>query len=125
MSLAIVCIVVAAVLPIVCAGISKWGLRDYDNRAPRQWLAQQTGFRARAAAAQANSWEAFPVFAAGVLAALHTGAAPLTVDLIAAFFVMSRMAYIWLYVTDRATARSVVWTLGFLASLALYFASLW
>ena len=125
MSLAIVCIVIAALLPIVCAGISKWGLRDYDNRAPREWLARQTGARARADAAQANSWEAFPVFAAGVLVALNTGAAPLTVDLLAAFFIASRIAYIWLYVSDRATARSIVWALGFFASLALYFASLW
>lgn len=125
MSLAIVCIVIAAILPIVCAGISKWGLRDYDNRAPREWLARQTGARARADAAQANSWEAFPVFAAGVLVALNTGAAPLTVDLLAAFFIASRIAYIWLYVSDRATARSIVWALGFFASLALYFASLW
>lgn len=125
MSLAIVCIVIAALLPIVCAGISKWGLRDYDNRAPREWLARQTGARARAGAAQANSWEAFPVFAAGVLVALNTGAAPLTVDLLAAFFIASRIAYIWLYVSDRATARSIVWALGFFASLALYFASLW
>lgn len=125
MSFATVCLVIAAVLPIACAAIAKWGLRDYDNRNPRAWLAAQTGQRARAVAAQANSWEAFPVFAAGVLVAMQAGASPLAVDLLAGFFVASRIAYIWLYVTDRATARSIVWTFGFLASLALYFAALW
>jgi len=125
MSFAIVCIVIAAVLPLVCAGISKWGMRDFDNRAPRAWLAAQTGHRARANAAQANSWEAFPVFAAGVLVAMQTGASPIAVDLLAGFFVASRIAFIVLYVTDRATARSIVWTFGYLASLALFFAGLW
>jgi uncharacterized MAPEG superfamily protein len=125
MSFATVCLVIAAVLPIACAAIAKWGLGDYDNRNPRAWLAAQTGGRARAVAAQANSWEAFPVFAAGVLVAMQAGASPLTVDLLAGFFVASRIAYIWLYVTDRATAPSIVWTFGFLASLALYFAALW
>lgn len=125
MSFAIVCLVIAAILPIACAAIAKWGLRDYDNRNPRAWLAAQSGHRARAVAAQANSWEAFPVFAAGVLVAMQSGASPLAVDLLAGFFVASRIAYVWLYVNDRATARSIVWTFGFLASLALYFAALW
>lgn len=125
MSFAIVCIVIAAVLPLVCAGISKWGRRDFDNRAPRAWLEAQTGHRARANAAQANSWEAFPVFAAAVLVAMQTGASPIAVDLLAGFFIASRIAFIVLYVADRATARSIVWTFGYLASLALFFAGLW
>jgi uncharacterized MAPEG superfamily protein len=125
MSFATVCLVIAAILPIACAAIAKWGLRDYDNRNPRAWLATQTGHRARAVAAQANSWEAFPVFAVGVLVAMQAGASPLAVDLLAGFFIASRIAYVWLYVSDRAAARSIVWTLGFLASLALYFAALW
>jgi uncharacterized MAPEG superfamily protein len=125
MSFATLCLVIAALLPIACAVIAKWGLRDYDNHAPREWLARQTGFRARAVAAQANSWEAFAIFAVGVLAAQQAGAPPLVVDLLAGFFIASRIAYIWLYVADHASARSLVWALGFLASLALYFAGLW
>ena len=68
-TLAYWCVLVAALLPIVCAGIAKWGTfgkprRDggFDNENPRAWLARQTDWRARANAAQANSFEALPFF---------------------------------------------------------------
>jgi hypothetical protein len=41
----------------VCAGIAKWGDKSYDNQQPREWLAHQDGYRARADAAQQNSFE--------------------------------------------------------------------
>ena len=125
MNIAIACVVITAVLPLACATIAKWGFEAYDNRQPRQWLARQTGFRARANAAQANSWEAFPIFAAGVLAALMLGAPQQRVDAIASAFVVARVVYIVLYVSDRATLRSLVWTVGFALSLSLYFAASW
>jgi MAPEG family len=63
----------AALLPIVCAGIAKWGVfgksrkeGGYDNHSPRQWLERQSGWRARANAAQANTFEALPFFFATV-----------------------------------------------------------
>lgn len=121
MTLATTCIAIAACLPIVCAGIAKWGLRGYDNHDPRSWAQGLTGRRKRADAAQANSWEAFPVFAAGVLVAQQAGAPQGTVDVIAAAFIAARIAYIGLYVADRAALRSVVWTLGFGLSIALFF----
>jgi uncharacterized MAPEG superfamily protein len=34
----------------------------YDNSDPRGWLARQAGWKARADAAQANSFEALPFF---------------------------------------------------------------
>ena len=65
-----------AVLPIVCAGIAKYGMfskshRDggYDNNNPRAWLAKQTDWRARANAAQTNTFEALPFFFAAVIIA--------------------------------------------------------
>ena len=125
MTAAVACIVAAAFLPILCAGIAKWGLRGYDNRNPRDWLARQTGFRARANAAQANSWEAFAIFAAGVLAAQQAGAPQDRVDALAIAFVALRLAYVALYVADRATLRSLVWTAGLGVSVALYFSALW
>ena len=73
-------VLVAGIMPVVCAGIAKSGLKGYDNSDPRAWLARQTGFRARANAAQANCFEAFPFFAVGVVLALLTGVDPATVD---------------------------------------------
>lgn len=113
-------LLLAGMLPIVCAGIAKAGLRDYDNHDGRAWLARQTGFRARANAAQANSFEAFPFFAAGVLLCLHTGVAQARLDALCVAFVVARIAYIACYLADRATLRSLVWIAGYAAVVALY-----
>ena len=124
MTIAIACVLIAGILPIVAATVSKWGFRGYDNRNPRAWLAAQDGFRARANAAQANSWEAFPFFAAGVLAAQWMQAPQARVDALALAFIAARIVYLVLYVADRATLRSVVWTIGWICSIALYLSAL-
>ncbi|MEN9420473.1 MAG: hypothetical protein RI988_4094 [Pseudomonadota bacterium] len=127
MKIAHLCLLVACLLPIVCAGIAKWGSFSrprsqggYDNHDPRAWLARQQGYRARANAAQANSFEALPLFIAAVLVAQQTGVAPTTVDALAVAFVALRMAYIGLYVADRAAARSLVWMAGVGVCVALF-----
>jgi uncharacterized MAPEG superfamily protein len=130
MNIAHLCMIVAALLPIVCAGIAKSGRFSvppsqggYDNRNPRAWLAQQEGHRARANAAQANSFEALPLFMAGVLVAQQTGARPAVVDGLALAFVLLRVAYIACYLTNRDLLRSTVWTGGLGVSIALFFAA--
>jgi predicted alpha/beta hydrolase family esterase len=45
----------------------------YDNHDPRAWLARQTDWRARANAAQANSFEALPFFMGAVIIAHQLG----------------------------------------------------
>jgi uncharacterized MAPEG superfamily protein len=106
---------------VVCAGIAKWGAKGYDNHDPRAWLAQQDGRRARADAAQKNSFEAFPLFAVGVALAWHGGADPQALALWSWLFVALRVAYIVCYVTDRASLRSWVWVLGLAVTVRLYF----
>jgi uncharacterized MAPEG superfamily protein len=125
MTMAFVAVLVAGVLPLVCAGIAKAGWKDYDNRDPRAWLAKQTGFRARANAAQANSFEAFPFFAAAVVLATFTQADARSVNLLAFIFVASRMAYIACYLADKASARSVFWAVGYGATIWLYVLAIW
>jgi len=127
MTVASFCLLVACVLPIVCAGIAKSGTFStprsqggYDNRDPRAWLARQTGRRARANAAQANSFEALPLFIAAVLVAQQAGAAQGLVDALAVAFVLLRVAYIALYVGDRAALRSVVWIAAFGVCVAIF-----
>lgn len=130
-TLAHVCIVVACLLPIACAGIAKGGAfgkrrseGGYDNHDPRAWLARQQGYRARASNAMANSFEALPLFIAGVLIAQLTGARPGLVDALAVAFVLLRIAYIALYVADQANLRSLVWLLALVVAGFLPFASL-
>jgi uncharacterized MAPEG superfamily protein len=125
MNLSYLCILVACLLPIVAAGVAKWGAftrppgqGGYDNRDPRAWLARQTGRRARANAAQANSFEALPLFIAAVLAAQQMQVAQPLIDKL-------RIAYIGLYVADLAMARTLVWTAGLAVSVALLLAPLW
>lgn len=120
MNHAVLPVLVAGLLPIVCAGIAKWGAKDYDNHHPRAWMTAQTGRRARADAAQQNSFEAFPFFAAGVALALWCQADALEVALWGWLFVAMRVAYIYCYVTDRATPRSLFWMFGFAVVIRLY-----
>lgn len=132
MQLSYLCLLVACLLPIVAAGIAKWGSftrppsqGGYDNRDPRAWLAQQTGRRARANAAQANSFEALPLFIAAVLAAQQMQVAQPLIDGLAVTFVVLRVGYIGLYVANLATARTLVWLAGLSVSVALLLAPLW
>jgi uncharacterized MAPEG superfamily protein len=122
------CVLVASLLPIVCAGMAKWGAmgrsaRDggYDNDNPRAWLAQQTAWRARANAAQANSFEALPFFIGAVLIAHQLGANQGWVDVLAVVYIALRLIYILLYVTGRANLRSLVWTLALAVNISLLF----
>jgi uncharacterized MAPEG superfamily protein len=128
MTVAQLCLLVACVLPIVCAGLAKsrgFGKRrrdgGFDNHQPREWLARLDGWQARANAAQANSWEALPVFIAGLLVASQHQAAQGTVDLLALGFLVSRLVYIALYLADQASLRSLLWMAGLAASVALFF----
>ena len=114
------CLLIAGLLPVICAGIAKAGAKGYDNHDPRAWMAQLTGRRARADAAQANSFEAFPFFAAGILLALQAGVDTARIDALATIFVLARVVYIACYLNDRASLRSLFWTLGYLCVLSLF-----
>jgi uncharacterized MAPEG superfamily protein len=129
LSLAYWTVLVAAFLPIVCAGIAKWGTfgrprhdGGYDNQLPREWLARQSSWRARANAAQANSFEALPFFIGAVIIAHQLGANQGRLDLLAVVFVLLRLVYIAMYVLARAAARSLVWLLALGVNVAILFA---
>jgi uncharacterized MAPEG superfamily protein len=123
------CVLVAALLPIVCAGIAKWGAfgkprRDggFDNENPRAWLARQTDWRARANAAQANSFESLPFFIGAVVIAHQLGAYQTRLDLLAFVYVVLRVVFILLYVANLANVRSLVWSLALVVNVAILFA---
>lgn len=115
-----IAVLVTGLLPLLCAGIAKGGAKNYDNHDPRAWIARQPGYRARAHAAEQNSLEAFPLFAVGVLMASVAEANPQTVALWSWVFVGLRLIYIYCYVSDRATLRSLVWMLGLAVTIRLY-----
>lgn len=122
------CVLIAALLPMVCAGLAKRGtlgkpVKDggYDNHNPRAWLSRQTGASARANAAQANTFEALPFFIGAVVIAHQLGASQTPLDWLAFLFVLLRAFFILLYVADLAAARSAVWGLAFLVNIGILF----
>lgn len=120
MTFALWTLLATGVLPYLCAGLAKFGGRGYDNASPRSSLDQLTGWRRRADWAQRNHFEAFPLFAAAVLAAHWTHAPQGRVDLLAGCFLAARVAYTVAYIADWPTLRSVVWAAGFVCVILLF-----
>ena len=130
MTLLLLCVLVAALMPIACAGIAKsrgFGKKrrdgGFDNNHPREWLARLTGWQARANAAQANSFEALPFFIGAVAIALAAGADAQRLSLLALAWVLLRAAFVALYLADKANARSLVWTAAVAVNIAILFSA--
>ena len=121
MTIAYWCVLFMGLFHYVATGIAKKGFDGYDNGMPRQWLAKQTGFRARANAAQANLFESLPLFFAAVIIASIANAPQNRIDLLALGFVAARIAFLICYVANWPTARSIVWTIGIACVVAMFF----
>ena len=127
MTVAYWCVLVAVFLPLACTWIAKHRdfrkpRRDggYDNNEPRAWLARQQGWKARANAAQANSFEALPFFIGAVIIAHQLGAAQTRLDILAVLFVTLRIIYIAMYVGGMSTMRSAIWALALLVNVGIF-----
>ncbi|QHI96939.1 glutathione metabolism protein [Xylophilus rhododendri] len=121
-TLAYWCVLFAALLPIVCAGIAKGGKSaGFDNRDPRAWLAQQQGYRARANAAQTNCFENLPFFIGAVVIAHQLQAAQGWVDALALAYIVLRIGYVAAYLANLASLRSAVYLLAFAVNVGLLF----
>jgi uncharacterized MAPEG superfamily protein len=121
------CVLVAVLLPLVCAWLAKHqgfgkprSQGGYDNNEPRAWLARQEGWKARANAAQANTFEALPFFIGAVIIAHQLGAPQTRVDILAVLFITLRIIYIAMYVAGLGTVRSVIWALALLANIGIF-----
>jgi uncharacterized MAPEG superfamily protein len=122
------CLLVAAILPIMCTGLAKSGTftkprKDggFDNHNPRAWLARQTDWRARANAAQANTFEALPFFFAAVIIAHQLGALQTRVDILCFLWLLLRILFVIAYVGDMAMVRTGLWTGALLINVAILF----
>ncbi len=120
MTIAFWCVLIAALMPIALAGISKAGDRSFNNRRPRDWYQTVSGYRQRAWWAQQNSLEAFPVFAAAVIIAHVVGADSGRIDLLALIFIGARILYAACYLADRHLLRSIAWMVGLGCCIALF-----
>ena len=125
------CVLLAALLPYACAYLAKSGgfgkpraQGGYDNQDPRGWLARQTDWRARANAAQANTFEALPFFFAAVLIAHQLKAPQTQLDILAVLFVTLRIIYVAMYVAGLATMRSAIWFAALLVNIGILLSAL-
>ncbi len=109
MNIALLCLLITCLMPFVWTGVAKLGAPRYNNRNPRQWQARLEGMPQRAHAAHLNSFEALPIFAAAVLAALHAGVEPVLLDRLALAFVALRLGYGLAYLADVHWLRSLLW----------------
>jgi uncharacterized MAPEG superfamily protein len=121
------CVLAAVLLPIACAAVAKWGAvgrarerGGYDNADPRAWLARQEGWRKRANAAQANSFEALPFFIGAVIIAHQLGAPQTRLDILAVVYITLRIIYIVMYVAGLPNTRSAIWALAFAVNIGIF-----
>ena len=97
------------------------GLPRFDNSKPRDPAFFEDPLRARALGAHLNGIETFPFFAAAVLLAeFRTGPQHL-IDELAVLFLIVRLAYVFTYLGNRPTLRTILWTVAFAISVAIFF----
>jgi uncharacterized MAPEG superfamily protein len=124
MSLAFWCVFAGGLLPVLVVFIAKSDDR-LDIYNPRDVHTIQTGLRKRAYGAHLNGLEAFPLFAAAVLATtLRTGPSAL-LDTMAAAWLTIRLAYTAVYLADLAPIRPALWALGVLVAAAIFLLPPW
>lgn len=118
------CLVLAAIAPIVLAGIGARlrikQLGKLDNNHPRVQALELRGPAARAYAAQQNAWEALAIFSAAVFSAHLAGAAPGASAAAAIVFVGARVLHPFFYIRDLPGPRTVTFLTGLVCSLTLF-----
>jgi uncharacterized MAPEG superfamily protein len=122
MTIAEWCIFGALMLYLITIGSVKWiSFRLFDNSRPRDPAFYADPIRARALSAHQNGIEAFPFFAVAVLLAEFRQAPQHLVDELAALFLIVRIAYVFTYLGNRPTLRSILWSIGFAINIVIFF----
>ena len=122
MTIAEWCVFGAVALYLLTIVPIKWiGFRRYDNSRPRDPVFFEDPLRARALGAHQNGIEAFPFFAAAVLLAEFRAAPQNLINELAVLFLIVRIAYVFTYLGNRPTLRSILWSIGFAINLAIFF----
>lgn len=119
MPLAYWCVLIAALLPYLWAKYAKAGSGS-DNRYPREDYDELTPQKRRAYAAHQNALESFPFFAVAVVVALTMGAPVSTVNVLAALYILLRIAHGFLYLFNQPSARSLVFAAAMAVNVAIF-----
>jgi len=116
------CVFGTLMLSLLTIASIKWaGFRRFDNARPRDASFYDGPIAARALGAHQNGIEAFPFFAAAVLLAEFRVCPQHLVDELAILFLIVRIAYVFTYLGNRPTLRSILWSIGFAINIAIFF----
>jgi uncharacterized MAPEG superfamily protein len=116
------CVFAIVMLYLLSIAPIKWlRFRRFDNSRPRDPAFYEDAIAGRALGAHQNGIEAFPFFAAAILLAEFRGCPQRFIDELAVLFVIVRVAYVFTYLGDRPTLRSILWGLGFAINIAIFF----
>lgn len=122
MTIAEWCVFGTLLLSLLTIVSVKWaGIRGFDNSKPRDPDFYDDPIRARALGAHQNGIEAFPFFAFAVLLAEFRVGPLRLIDELAVLFLIVRIAYVFTYIGNRPTLRSILWSIGFAINLAIFF----
>ena len=110
-----------AIYLLTIVSVKRSGSGQYDNSKPRDPAFYEDAIRARALGAHQNGIEAFPFFAVAVLLAEFRAAPQNLINELAVLFVIVRIAYVFTYIGNRPRLRSILWNLGFLINIAIFF----
>jgi len=122
MTIAEWCVFAILVLYILCIAPIRWfRFRRFDNSRPRDPAFYEDPIAARALGAHQNGIEAFPFFAAAVLLAEFRVAPQNLINELAVLFLIVRIAYVFTYLGNRSRLRSILWNIGFVINIAIFF----
>ena len=121
MTIAYWCVLAAAIIPYIWAITAKASKPGFNNNKPRIFLNELKGWGQRANWAQANSFEAFPAFAAAIIiGSVVSNVEQNTLDALALLFVTCRLLHGIFYITDKATLRSIDWFIGISSWVSIF-----
>ncbi len=96
------CVFGTLMLYLLTIASVKWiGYRRFDNSKPRDPDFYEDPIRARALGAHQNGMR--------------------LIDELAVLFLIVRIAYVFTYLGNRPTLRSILWSLGFAINIAIFF----
>ena len=122
MTVAECCVFGTLMLSLLTVVSVKWiGFRRFDNSRPRDPDFYDDPIRSRALGAHQNGIEAFPFFAVAVLLAEFRLGPLRLIDELAVLFLIVRIAYVFTYLGNRPTLRTILWSLGFAINIAIFF----
>ena len=122
MTIAEWCVFGTLMLSLLTIVSVKWiSFRSFDNSRPRDPDFYDDPIRSRALGAHQNGIETFPFFAFAVLLAEFRVGPLRLIDELAVLFLIVRIAYVFTYVGNRPTLRSILWSIGFAINIAIFF----